>query len=282
MLMKPILYLHLAIIGCVHLSACTRAPENFIDPNTPRYARTDFIAPSHNAATTIRVISFNTDEGQATKDLLAILKNNKKLEHADILCLQEMDRKSVEWLAEVLQYNYVYYPSAVHPRHRKDFGSAILTPWPIEEDHKILLPFAMDDKFIKMNRAAVSARIQIHGQPVLVYSVHLGVILSPQNRAEQAHTIINSIPADTKTCVIAGDFNTYAFMHVAAVLEEFNKARFTRATAGAGWTYKYWYLLNRKSTLDHIFIRGGEVIKAERISDRTVSDHRPLWVEFKI
>ncbi len=71
-------------------------------------------------------------------------------------------------------------------------------------------------------------------------------------------------------------------MHLRAIQETFNNAHFTYATAHVGWTYKYWYLLNRKAALDHIFTRGANVIEAGEIPGRKAGDHLPVWSEIEI
>jgi len=145
----------------------------------------------------------------------------------------------------------------------------------------VLLPFASKDRYKKIQKGAVSAKVSVNNKDILVYSVHFGVIISTQLRKEQARTIIASIPPLTRECIICGDFNTYFVMHNKAIKEVFAEADFKLATEKVGWTYKYWYLLNYKGTLDHIFYKGLKPIKTGKVLDRTSSDHLPIWAEFE-
>lgn len=271
----------LLTIGCCLLSACGHTSVNLHETPASRYAQTNTAAPPFNAPSTITIVSFNTKQGKATKKFFQRLQTFEKAPRPDILCLQEMNVKNVEWLAEAMQYNYVFYPSSDQPHGLRDLGSAILSPWPIQKDFKVSLPYGMDDKFFKINRAATAAHIQIHEHAFLIYSVHLGVMLSPKKREGQIRAIIESIPQEIKTCIITGDFNTYAVMHT-RTLELLINANFLHATAHVGGTYTYWYLLNRKAALDHVFVRGAKVLDAGKIPGKTGSDHLPVWVEVKI
>jgi endonuclease/exonuclease/phosphatase family metal-dependent hydrolase len=274
----------LIISGCLLLSSCSLANKmvNFSDPHSPRYARlNNAIGYAEPEKKIIKVVSYNIDLCKKIKDISKFLQENQLLSNADIICLQEMNLEGIEFLSKALGYNYVYYPSAIHPGNHKDFGQAILSKWPIKEDQKILLPFSFKDRYIKIQKCAIGAVVVINNQEVSVFSVHLGVMISPTDRKKQTQAVIAAInPADDK-CIIAGDFNTYAQIHIQAVTQALENAGFNLATKNTGWTYKYWYLLNHKTALDYIFYKGLELIKAGKISDRSRSDHLPIWADFK-
>jgi endonuclease/exonuclease/phosphatase family metal-dependent hydrolase len=273
------------IIGCCFLlSSCINVSKitNFSHPHSPRYAKLDLAAkPVEPNKKIIKVVSYNIDLCRKIDKISNFLRENRYLADADIICLQEMNLKGIELLANALQYNYVYYPSAVHPGNQKDFGQAILSKWPIEQDQKILLPFSFKDRYIKIQKCAIGAVVLVNRKKIAVFSVHLGVIISPGNRKKQIQTVISAITPMTDRCIIAGDFNTYARLHTRAVTETLKEAGFDLATKNTGWTYKYWYLLNHKTALDYIFYKGLKLIQAGKISDRSRSDHLPIWADFE-
>ncbi len=273
----------MVITGSFFLSSCISADRavSFSQPDGPRYARieTADYRPGPDKKT-IRVVSYNIALCRKIKGVRKFLRKNQDLANADIICLQEMNREGVESLAGSLNYNYVYYPSAVHPCNNKDFGQAILSRWPIKNDRKILLPYSFQDRYIKMQRCAVGATVLVNHQEILVFSVHLGVIISAEHRKGQIQAVIDAIAPQTAKCIIAGDFNTYAWMHTRAVTQALTGAGFELATKDTGWTYKYWYLFNRKTALDYIFYKGLKLIRAGTIADRAYSDHLPVWAEF--
>ena len=45
-------------------------------------------------------------------------------------------------IAREFLMNDVYFPSTVHPMSHRDFGTAVLSPWPLDEARTILLPHA--------------------------------------------------------------------------------------------------------------------------------------------
>ncbi len=269
---------------CFLLCSCISANKmvNFSDPDGPRYARLD-IAPEHLEPDKkiIKVVSYNIDLCKKIDSVRKFLQENPKLAKADIICLQEMNLAGLEYLSRKLKYNYIYYPSAVHPGNHKDFGQAILSKWPMEQDQKILLPFSFKDRYIKIQKCAIGTVILVNTKKVAVFSAHLGVIISPEHRKKQIQAVIAAVPPATERCIIAGDFNTYARIHTQAVTEALAQADFNLATENIGWTYKYWYLLNHKTALDYIFYKGLKLICGGKISDRSRSDHLPVWAEFE-
>jgi len=266
------------------LSSCILANKtvSFSDPQSPRYAKLNISASNtEDDKKIIKVVSYNIDLCKRIEGVPKFLLENPSLANADIICLQEMNLKGLEFIANALKYNYVYYPSAIHPGNHKDFGQAILSRWPIEKDQKILLPFSFKDRYIKIQRCAIGAVILINNREIHLFSAHLGVIISPEQRKKQIQAIISAIPPDAGQCIIAGDFNTYARIHSQAVTQALEDSGFKLATRNTGWTYKYWYLFNYKTALDYIFYKGLKLIKAGKISDRSRSDHLPIWADFE-
>lgn len=262
------------ISGCAFINSGKIAP-----PLQPRYANLEIAPLPETDGKTLKIVSFNIAFCAKIERAKILLLKNKDLADADILCLQEMCPEGVEYLAEALRGNYVYYPSAIHPRTRKEFGTAIISRLPMEQDYCVDLPLTDKDRFIKLPRNAAAASVIFNSRKILVFSVHLGVMITPEERQEQIQAIIDSIPSSADGCVIAGDFNTYTKKHTTAAAHTLAEAEFEDATQKSGWTFKYWYLLNKKEILDHIFIRGMEIKTSGRVLDRSASDHLPVWAE---
>jgi len=205
-----------------------------------------------------------------------LLRNHEELKDADIICLQEMTLKGIHQCAEQLKYNYVYYPAVFHPLIKQDFGNAILSRWPILNDRKIILPY-LDPK--KLQRIAVCADIQIGRKRIRIYCVHMKVFLKPLMRGQQMTVVLNSVPDNCQHCVVAGDFNTFTKANKTALLISLQEAGFSPATDHLGWSHKHWTLLNKKNQLDHIFIKGINILKAGKVINRKSSDHLPIWAE---
>ena len=253
--------------------------HNYIHSCKPRYASLDTATHRTRPKGTIKVITYNIKFSKNTRQALKLLAGHQDLGNAGIICLQEMDRQGVEFIANALKYNFVYYPAILHPRNNKDFGNAILSKWPIVNDRKIILP---NPGTGKLQRIAVSATLLINNTKVTVFCVHMKMFVRAHQRHIPIGRIIDSIEPSIKHSIIAGDFNTFSKSNCLAILKPFKEADFQLATDAIGWTYKYWYLLNKRSTLDHIFTRGMSVVNTGKVINRVPSDHIPVWGELKI
>jgi endonuclease/exonuclease/phosphatase family metal-dependent hydrolase len=213
-------------------------------------------------------VTFNIEYAKRIDAALAALRSHPDLRGADVLALQEMDAPGVERIARELGLNYVYYPASLHPGTRRDVGNAILSPWPLDDDRKLLLPHR--SRVLGQGRAAVTARVLVAGRPIRVYSVHLGSPLgtSGGNRRQQAEVILADARAFAEPVLVAGDFNS------SSVGRLFEGEGFVWPTKGKGAT-------TRRFSFDHVLARGlvpravaGAGVAREV---RDASDHRPVW-----
>ncbi|MCA9398994.1 MAG: endonuclease/exonuclease/phosphatase family protein, partial [Candidatus Omnitrophica bacterium] len=225
----------------------------------------------------LTVISYNIKYSRKIDKAIKLLIDHEDLNNDGILCLQEMTYEGVEKIAKTLQYNYIYYPAAVHRMARVNMGNAILSKWPIIKHRKLILP-RIDDS--DSRRIAVQATVKIEDKEIMFFSVHKEMMMRPRHRIKQVKQIIDSIPTDIRYCVIAGDFNTFRDKTLKAILQAFEEDGFTTATGNVKWSYQHWYFLNKKSRLDHIFSRGMNVVNSGHVVDRSPSDHLPIWAEF--
>src|SRR6185436_18131400 len=112
--------------------------HNYLEPEGPRYAG----GPSPMSAApprgdgSLRVVTFNVEYAKRIPEAIAALRADG-LRGADVIALQEMDAPGTAAIAEALGMNYVYYPASRHPKTGRDFGNAILSPWPIEASRKV-------------------------------------------------------------------------------------------------------------------------------------------------
>ena len=167
--MRPLAVAALAITT----SACAGA-INYLDPSGPlhegRRAAPEAVARAPHAAP-LRVVSFNIESGREIDRALEVLRGSEPLRDPDLLALQEMDLPGVERIAARLGLNYLYVPSAVHPQSKREFGSALLSPWPLTEPRKIVLPHAALGT--RLRRSVLVATLARGSQRVRVYAVHL-------------------------------------------------------------------------------------------------------------
>ena len=253
------------------VTACFATP-NYLSSLGPKYERCYASgAPPYNG--TLKIISWNIKFSQHIDEAISEFQTTPELRGADIILLQEMDAAGVDAIARALKMNALYYPASVHPQSQRDFGEAILSPWPLSEGEKIILPhYSPRNGQIRM---AVRARVQTPAGDVLAYSIHTETVMMPRKkRLEQVETLFASVPDNAPHVIIGGDFNTLAAPEQKALLQAIKPTGFRWLTASAGPTVKK---AGFGVVLDFLFGRGVTVHTAGAVSRTDASDHLPLW-----
>jgi endonuclease/exonuclease/phosphatase family metal-dependent hydrolase len=213
-------------------------------------------------------VTFNLKWGRHVGRAAELFSRPGPLRDADLLVLQEMDQPGTERLARALGLGYVFVPSAVHPVPKQDFGVALLSPWPLEEPRKLLLPH--QHRFRKLRRSAAVATLLSPLGSVRVYGIHFESPAGAWDRVrrDQARAVLADAEGWSGPILAAGDFNGRAG---------------PRVLAGAGF---YWATEAVKNTagpfdFDHVLARGlcpagsPAAAAAEDVTD--ASDHDPVW-----
>jgi endonuclease/exonuclease/phosphatase family metal-dependent hydrolase len=253
-------------LAALSLAACATA-HNYPDASGPRFAGS-FAGQPRAAA--IRVVSFNVKYGRNLTGAAALLRGDVRLKGADVIALQEMDERGVECLARSLGLNYVYYPAAAVFGGHRNFGNAILSPWPIEDDRKLVLPHP--GRWRHMQRIAVAATVRVRDQvPIRVLSLHLEtpISLGPGGKRDQARAVLEST-AGYPRVVVAGDFNGHS------VAEVFVEGGLVWLTRDIGHTIS-------RFSWDHLLARGLRLLDCTSVGAAPnaykVSDHVPVWAD---
>jgi endonuclease/exonuclease/phosphatase family metal-dependent hydrolase len=258
------------------LGACAHG-LNYTDPAGPRYSGAPAEPPVSASAIAaeprvaprpgrIRVASFNIAWARRMDEAIELIQADPGLAGADLLMLQEMDETSAARAAEALGMHYVYYPALLHPRTDRNFGNALLSRWPIEDDRKLILPHTSWQ--LGTQRVAVLGTVRIGGQQVLVVAPHLGTIVEifPWGQRDQARVLLDAVEQYSHV-IVAGDFNT------SGLGEMFTERGFTWPTDAIGSTHHGW-------SFDHIFARGFIPVGRGKVKDVDgISDHKPVWAD---
>jgi endonuclease/exonuclease/phosphatase family metal-dependent hydrolase len=247
------------------------SPKNYLDPQGPRFSA-NYSDLRVQIKDTLKVVSFNIKYSRKIEQAIRELDSLPEIKDADILLLQEMNEYGSDQAARALGYNFIYYPATLHPQIDSNFGNAVLTPWPIQTDQKILLPY--EPSLGRTKRIAVSAQISIGERKIMAYSVHTAtIILSPDKRLKQADSLLNSLSINEDHIIIGGDFNTLFKQNIRDLDDVFSKNNFTRATRQVGPTLQRGPF---KFRTDHLYVKGFEVLDAGTVSTKA-SDHQPIW-----
>lgn len=227
----------------------------------------------------LRIITFNVKFSRYIDRALELFEKMEAFQDLDILALQEMDESGVEKIAHRFHLNYVYYPAVVHSVHGRNFGNALLSPWPITEDQKIFLPhpqiFLPHPRMEKMQRIAVGATFIRGRQKLRAYSLHLGTVMEilPRQRKEQVNTVLADAARFSCPIVMVGDMNARGI------------GRFVEKQ-GYIWATKKVRSTISLFAWDHIFIRGfgqDPVMEVGVVRDnRKASDHKPVWMVLRL
>ena len=269
--------LGVALVAAACVSCSTL---NYLDASGPlheeRFAEVSPTPPAAGAA--FRVVTFNIAYAAHVDRALEVLTQSPPLRDPDVLSLQEMDAPSVEQIARALGLNSVYFPSAVHPKTDRDFGCAILSPWPLVEPGKVVLPVAALGSGIR--RSAARATVLRGGQRVRVYSVHLPSPLGVGGsaRRKQVKVLLADAADSPDPVVITGDFNSHGLG------KQLVAGGYAWITRDVGATTRFLFF---GFSYDHIFAKGlsaaTEVEAFGAIKDnRGASDHRPVWAVLSV
>jgi endonuclease/exonuclease/phosphatase family metal-dependent hydrolase len=263
------------------LGAACASAVNYLDPSGPSYvyAGVGRATGGDPPPAPLRVVTFNIAYAVEIDRAIEVLRTSEPLREPDILALQEMDAPGTERIAKALGMNAVYFPSGVHPKHDRDFGCAILSPWPLEEPRKLVLPHGA--RVSGLRRSAVSATVVRGTQRIRAYSLHLPspLAISGGSRKAQLRALAADAASAEGPVVIAGDFNSHG------KVEELAKAGFAWVTRDVGPTARFRLLGIGLAGLsyDHVLARqlrvAAEPAAVGVVADnRGASDHNPVWV----
>lgn len=264
------------MMGLVLLLAGCSPMANYEDAAMPRFAGTHARGGLEFDGT-LDVVTWNIRYAERVEEAIAELEATPELRDADLLLLQEMDEDGVWTIARTLAYDYVYFPASVHSENGKNFGNAVLSKWSILDASKIPLPHRNPRN--GQMRIAVRAQVDVDGNVVDVYSVHIETPwLPPSQRADQVESTVEPIDAGDPYVIVGGDFNTMTDQganNMSAIMAEEELTPVsdpeipTMRAAGIGLTP------------DHIFARGFDVIATGVVPVTAASDHLPVWSKLR-
>lgn len=235
----------------------------------------------------IKIVSYNMRwrGGDDLVELIKLLKDDKEIGGATVIGLQEVDRNrkrtnntnTARKMAEELGMHYAWAappPAPGKERDEEETGVAILSPFPITDITRIVLPNPGPGG---RRRAAIGATVQIGENKLRVYSVHAEIRTSNEKRIGQLQAVLDDLKsnhAQVKHSVVLGDFNTPMGKDTAATTRLFTEKGFQTPFSINEPTWKTFMI---KLKLDWLWLRGFDV-KGYGIDKETeMSDHWPLW-----
>ncbi|HEU0033132.1 MAG TPA: endonuclease/exonuclease/phosphatase family protein [Kofleriaceae bacterium] len=268
----------MAIVGCANRG-------------TPADGSIETTFPTKSLATSLprqlRVVTFNVHMETATR-VLEGLRNDRALEHADLIVLQEVMRFddavpcSVACaIGKELGFHAIFAPG--HAMGKGSLGVAIVSRAPITSAQVLELPY-FNVHFNSGRRVAIAATLDVDSAPVTVYAVHLDNRLTITDRKKQMTPVLEHARRQHTPVIIAGDLNTSHFTWLAHVIpvpittqdnrmEQLVRSYgFETPCHDSGPTHRY---LGMK--LDAIYTRGFDTVRFATADAKNVSDHLALW-----
>ena len=282
MMMRPrsVCLVLLALAAWLATAVCAK-PHNYLDPTGPKYEG-GYVDPAgpgtgRRPDGPIRVVSFNIEYSKEIDKAIALLRGSAPLRDVEILLLQEMEPSGVDRIARALGMNYVYFPSNVNVMTHVDFGAAILSPWPIDDARKIVLPHAAFGTWSR--RSATSAVVHRGPLRIRTVSVHLPAPagIRDEDREDQTRLILDSVKDSADAMIVGGDFNSRA---PGRMFEKSGFLWLTDRLPGTSWGFGKWW------SFDHVFARGlgpaADGPAAGVVESAGASDHRAVWVRVAV
>lgn len=231
----------------------------------------------------LTVASYNIHHGMGEDGKLDVERIANVLRNADVevAALQEVDRHwsarshfadQARALARMLGM-YVTYGAnldqepAAPGRPRRQYGTAILSRYPILESHNTALP-AMGGE----QRGLLEAVIKFHDRRVRVYSTHL----QHDHQAErqlQARAILDLIGTPETPVVLMGDFNAPPDAREMQGLFDAFADAWTAAGKGDGFTYPAAAPSRR---IDYVLVSDSVEVQKANVLPTGASDHLPV------
>ena len=235
------------------------------------------LVPSPALGDSIRVVSWNIQYGEDVEQAVGEIRANPELAVADIILLQEMGPDGARHLAEELGMHHIYGAAAVHPHHKKLFGNAVLSKWPIIGDQVLILPH--ETLLTGHRRIAVAADLDLGGRTVRAISIHTATVVMDQDRRiDQAKAARDSLGGFDGPVIIGGDFNTVSDYDVTLLRRTMRRLRLktVRLPEGPTIANKYKKLPGSVPVLDHIFCKDFEPGSRGVAGETLASDHYPI------
>jgi len=237
----------------------------------------------------IKIVSYNIRwrGGEDLRRLIDLLRGDKEIGGAAIIGLQEVDRNrkrtgninTARTMAEALGMYYAWAaPPQVKEGEEEETGVVILSPYPMEDVVRIVLPHKGPGG---RRRAAIGATLRIGRTPVRFYSVHAETRIASEKKMEQLRAVIEDFSRrpGVERAVMLGDFNTIKDKDVNACVKLFTEAGFSTPFPHDRPTWKTFII---RLKLDWIWLRNLQTTASGITRSIGLSDHWPLWVKAKL
>jgi endonuclease/exonuclease/phosphatase family metal-dependent hydrolase len=242
---------------------------------------------STGAAANLKIMAYNIHHAVGMDGVLNTerIARTIEVEGADIIGLQEVDNhwskrsnfeNQAKWLAERLDMHYTYMANLdldplISGNHRRQYGAAILSKYPIIQVHNHPLRKIGDAE----QRGLMETVINVQGHKLNVYNTHLS--LTSSERQIQVNEIMKIAGEANGAKVIMGDLNTTPESNEILPLTTHYKD--TLADQHDAYTYS---VEGPPKRIDYIFTSKEIKTTQAKVISTLASDHFPLTAKLTL
>jgi endonuclease/exonuclease/phosphatase family metal-dependent hydrolase len=235
----------------------------------------------------LTVMSYNIHLGRDVEGVLDLerIATVIRAQNADLVALQEVGRHwsadsdfrdQAAELGRLLEMESVYGANLDRPppapgAPRRQYGTAILSAWPLLASENILLPRASTDN---EQRGLLVLDVDLDDAPFRLHDAHLG--LTAEDRVLQVQAILaKADEADEadRAHALLGDFNARPTAPELAPLFERLRDAWALAGDGDGFTFR---ASEPTARIDYVLVSPQLAVDEVRVPSLTGSDHLPL------
>jgi endonuclease/exonuclease/phosphatase family metal-dependent hydrolase len=239
---------------------------------------------------TLTVMTYNIRQGRDVEDVLDLARTAAviRAQRPDLVALQEVGR---HWAPEsdqpdqpaelerLLEMQCVFGANLdrapLKPgTPRRQYGTAILSAWPLLASKNILLPRASADN---EQRGLLVADIDLDGAPFRLHNTHLAV--SADDRRLQVEAILTEADKAAMPHALLGDLNAPPGAPELRPLFERWRDAWSVAGEGADFTFP---ASAPRVRIDYVLVSPPLQVSAARVPALQGSDHLPLVAELAL
>jgi endonuclease/exonuclease/phosphatase family metal-dependent hydrolase len=238
----------------------------------------------------LNVLTYNIHHGQGIDGVLDLERIAAMIDEsgADLIGLQEVDKHwsarsdwedQPAWFAWRVGMHVAYaanldLPPLNRGEPRRQYGTAILSRFPIKDFHNTLLPMYPGQE----QRGLLQAIIKVRGNDLRFVDTHL----TSNNRAErldQAKRAVELLGASEQPTVLVGDLNARPAAPEITTLTAHWRDTWTEVGDGPGYTIE---ADNPTARIDYVLHSGGVLALSAEVITTYGSDHLPVFAELSL
>ena len=241
-------------------------------------------------AKALTVMTYNIRKGRDLQDVLDLDRAAAviRAQQPDVVALQEVGRHwdaTTEFKDQAAELGRLTGMASAYGANldrdplergapRRQYGTAILSAWPLRVSRNILLPRPGPEV---EQRGVLVADIDLDGEPFRMFNAHLGI--SPEERRLQVRAILDEAESATMPHALFGDLNAPPNApEVAPLLERFADA-WAIGGAGDGFTFP---AAKPTARIDYVLVSAHFQVGQVTVPTLPGSDHLSLVAELTL